>query len=107
LLDLIRDFKSYTAKRFIELILQNPQESRKEWMEMIFKYHGKGIKQNKEFSFWQKTSHPVALWSVEVTKQKEEYIHQNLVKAGFVSEPQDWRLSSASPNSPIKVLSWY
>jgi putative transposase len=105
--DLIRDFKSFSAKRFFELILQNPQESRKEWMEMIFKYHGKGTKQNKEFSFWQKTSHPVALWSVEVTKQKEAYIHQNPVRAGFVSEPQDWRLSSASPNSPIKVLSLY
>jgi len=102
--DWIRDFKSYTAKQFLKLILENPQESRKEWLEMIFRYHGKGTKQNKDFAFWQKDSHPIPLWSAEVIKQKENYIHQNPVRAGFVAEPQDWILSSASPYSPIKVL---
>ena len=36
--------------------------------------------------------------------QKVEYIHNNLVEAGFVDEPWKWRLSSANPDSPIKVL---
>lgn len=101
---LIRDFKSYTAKQLLKLILP-PQESRKEWLEMIFKYHGNSTKQNEIFWFWQKTSHPTALWSAAVIKQKEEYIHNNPVRAGFVAEPHDWLLSSASTNSPIKVLS--
>ena len=102
--DLIRDFKSYTAKQLITLILENPQESRKEWLEMIFRYHGKGTKQNKDFAFWQKTSHPVPLWSAGVIEQKVDCIHNNPVRAGFVAEPQEWYLSSASPHSPIKVL---
>ena len=59
--DLIRDFKSFTAKQIIKLILENPQESRKEWLEMIFRYDGKGTKQNETFAFWQRTSHPIAL----------------------------------------------
>lgn len=101
--DLIRDFKSYTAKQLLSLILENPQESRKEWLEMIFRYHGKGTKQNKDFAFWQKTSHPVPLWSTEVIQQKVDYIHNNPVRAGFVSEPHEWYLSSAHPLSPIKV----
>jgi len=52
--ELIRDFKSYTAKQFLKLILENPQESKKEWLEMIFRFHGKGSKQNEVFAFWQK-----------------------------------------------------
>jgi putative transposase len=36
--DLIRDFKSFTAKRFIELILQNPQESGKEWNQIFLHF---------------------------------------------------------------------
>ncbi len=102
--ELIRDFKSYTAKQFLKLTLENPQESRKEWLEMIFRYHGKGSSQNEIFAFWQKTSHPIALWSAEVIKQKEEYIHNNPVRAGFVASPYEWILSSASPHSPIQVL---
>lgn len=101
--DLIRDFKSYTSKRLLQLILENPQESRKEWLEMIFRFHGKSTKQNEVFSFWQKSSHPVPLWSAEVIQQKVDYIHDNPVRAGFVSEPHEWRLSSASIYSPIKV----
>lgn len=102
--DLIRDFKSYTSKQFLKLLLSNQQESRKDWLEMIFRYHGKGTKQNEEFAFWQKTSHPIPLWTNEVIEQKIKYIHDNPVRAGFVNEPYEWRLSSANPESQIKVI---
>ena len=101
--DWIRDFKSYTAKQLLKLILENPHESRKDWLEMIFRYHGRCTKQNEEFAFWQKTIHPIALWSTAVIQQKVDYIHNNPVRAGFVSEPHEWILSSANPCSPIKV----
>ena len=35
--------------------------------------------------------------------QKMNYIHKNPVVAGFVNEAQEWRLSSANENSPIKI----
>jgi putative transposase len=102
--EVIRDFKSFTAKQLLKSILENPKESRKEWMEMVFKFHGNATKQNEKYGFWQKTSHPIALWTPAVIQQKVDYIHQNPVRAGFVYEPQDWILSSASIHSPIKVL---
>jgi putative transposase len=56
--DVIRDFKSFTAKQIIQEIESNPQESRKDWLLHLFKYHAKFKKQNKVYQFWQKTSHP-------------------------------------------------
>ena len=36
----IRDFKSFTSKRFMEAI-DDKKESRSDWMKMVFEYHGK------------------------------------------------------------------
>ena len=36
----IRDFKNYTSQQFLE-ILESNTESRREWMKMVFEYHGK------------------------------------------------------------------
>ena len=36
-------------------------------------------------------------------QQKVDYIHYNPVEAGFVNQPQDWRLSSANNDSPVKL----
>jgi len=36
-------------------------------------------------------------------QQKEDYIHNNPVEAGFVNQPQEWRLGSANDQSPIKL----
>lgn len=102
--DVLRDFKSYTAKQLLSMVLENPQESRKDWMRMVFEYHGRVIKQNEKYGFWQKTNHPIDLYNAEIIEQKMNYIHQNPVRAGFVLSPEEWYLSSANPDSPIKVL---
>jgi REP element-mobilizing transposase RayT len=49
--DVIRDFKKFTAKEILKLINENTQESRKEWLLMIFKYHAKFNKGLKSFNF--------------------------------------------------------
>jgi len=36
-----QDFKKFTSKKLLKIILENPQESRKEWLKMIFAYHAK------------------------------------------------------------------
>lgn len=100
---IIRDLKSYTAKRIIELIETNPTESRKEWMLHLFKYHAKYQKQNSVYQFWQKTSHPIELYTAAVFDQKVDYIHQNPVKAMLVNEESSYVYSSANPDSPFKV----
>ncbi|WCT11632.1 REP-associated tyrosine transposase [Mucilaginibacter jinjuensis] len=101
--DLLRDLKSYTSKRIIELITNNPQESRKEWMLHLFKYFAKSYKQNSEYMFWQKTSHPIELLTVDVFDQKKDYIHQNPVKAMMVNDEAGYVYSSANPDSPLVV----
>lgn len=100
---IFRDFKSFSAKRIFELIENNPQESRKEWLMYLFKYFGKPVR-GQERQFWQHDNHPVVLYSPEVIKQKENYIHNNPVRAGIVSEPEHYYYCSAHPQSPLKVL---
>ncbi len=105
--DLLRDFKSATAKKLIKLIQEDQQESRKDWLLYLFTYYAKSQKQNSDFMFWQKTSHPVELFSNKMIDQKLHYIHWNPVKAGIVMEPQHYLFSSACPESPLVVLDAY
>ena len=102
--DWVRDFKTYTSKRLTEMILNNPSESRKDWMEMVFKYYAKLVNRLNGYSFWSDGYYPVELNSNYLIDQKLEYIHDNPVRAGYVLNQEDWRLSSACVESPIKVL---
>lgn len=47
------------------------------------------------YQFWQHDNHPIELWSNKVLMQKINYIHNNPVKAGFVTNPIHWKYSSA------------
>ena len=91
----LRDFKSYTAKRLLEAIGAHPQESRKEWLLERFTAAAGRSAQNAQLMFWQKTSHPEELYTPAFFLQKAEYIRNNPVKAGFVTEPEHFAWSSA------------
>jgi REP element-mobilizing transposase RayT len=96
--DVLRDFKSYTAKQLLKAISEHPQESRKEWMMQMFREHGMASSQNTELMFWQKTSHPELLHSPAFFDQKAEYIRNNPVEMGLVTEPEHYAWSSAHPD---------
>ena len=100
--ELLRDFKSFTAKEIIKMIEENQQESRKEWLIYMFKYFGKG--QSQDYQFWQHSNCPIELYSTEVIKQKINYVHNNPVKSGYVAYPEDYLYSSANESNLIKVL---
>jgi putative transposase len=100
--DVLRDLKSYTATSLFDIIDKHPGESRKEWMQYLFKYFGRGV--NQERQFWQHTNHPIELYSPKVISQKVEYIHNNPVKAGIVSQPEHCLYSSAHPEGPLDCL---
>ncbi|TBN04461.1 transposase [Hyunsoonleella flava] len=93
--ELLRDFKSHTAKKIIEALENNPQESRKEWLLWMFERAGKKNATTSKYQFWQHHNKPIELWSEKVIKQKIDYIHNNPVKSGFVTNPVDWKYSSA------------
>lgn len=93
--ELLRDFKRHTSKKTIEAIENNPQESRKEWLLWMFERAGKKNATTSKHQFWQQHNKPIELWSEKVIKQKIDYIHNNPVESGFVTNPIDWKYSSA------------
>jgi REP element-mobilizing transposase RayT len=99
---IMRDMKSFTSTTLKKAIINNPQESRKEWMLRLMKQAGTLNKNNKGFQFWQQHNHPILLDSNKLIDQKLDYlpswqagIHNNPVSAGFVDEPEDYIYSSA------------
>lgn len=93
--DLIRDFKKFTAKKILNEIKTNKQESRREWLEMIFKYHAKFNKRAGDQQFWTHDNHAVELDANDKIESRLNYIHDNPVRAGWVEKPEDYLYSSA------------
>ncbi len=98
----IRDFKSYTSKRFIDYI-ENGNESRKEWLELVFAYHGK-LKPKQKYQIWTHENHAELIYSQKFIEQKVNYIHNNPVKNGLVENPQDYLYSSARNYADLESL---
>ena len=93
--DIVRDIKKYTSRQIIDLIVKNPQESRKEWMLNIFSFTGQGNKSNKNYQFWKQDYHPVELNTNIKLAQRLVYLHENPVRSGLVWEAEYYKFSSA------------
>jgi putative transposase len=101
---LLKEFKTFTSKQLQKAIAENPQESRKEWLLWMLERAGSKNSNVKQRQFWQQHNQPIALWSPAVIDQKVNYIHNNPVEAGFVTEPHYWKYSSALDYSGGKGL---
>ena len=93
--DVIRDFKKYTASQILRQIKKGP-ESRKDWMLKRFEFAAQSHSRNSEYQFWTHENHAMEIHSPGFMKQKMDYIHDNPVRAGWVSEPWEWLYSSAT-----------
>jgi len=94
--NLLKEIKTFTSKTIQKLISENQQESRKEWMLWMMERAGLKNSNVKNRQFWQQNKKPIELWSNSVIEQKIDYIHNNPIEAGFVTEPQHWKYSSAA-----------
>src|SRR5690606_21642328 len=92
---LIRHLKGFTSRKMLKTIEENIQESRKELLLWMFEKAGKKNSNVKNQQFWQQNNKPIELWSLKVFEQKLNYIHNNPVISGFVTNPIDWKYSSA------------
>jgi putative transposase len=101
---LLKELKTYTSKQLQKAIAEHNQESRKEWVLWLMERAGLKNSNVKHRQFWQQHNKPIELWSVAVIDQKIDYIHNNPVEAGFVSEPEHWKYSSAIDFSGGKGL---
>jgi REP element-mobilizing transposase RayT len=101
---LLRDFKGFTASQLLKAIDDNPHESRKEWMLGMMERAGQTNCNVKKRQFWQQHNKPIEIWSGKVIKQKIDYIHNNPVVKGFVTNPLHWKYSSARNYSDDKTV---
>jgi len=93
--DIIRDMKRHTSVEMKKILEDNSFESRKEWMLWMFSRAGRKNTNNIDYQFWIQDNHPIQLSTQEMILQRLNYIHNNPVEAGFVTEPQHWKWSSA------------
>lgn len=91
----LKNMKSFTAMKLIDAVINNPKESRREYLLNLFEAEGKKSSSNVRFKFWEHENHPIQLDSDIIFNQKINYLHWNPVTAGFVTEPWHWQYSSA------------
>ena len=102
--DIMRDMKKFTAFKLLGAIMENIQESRKEWMLKLFEQAGRANSNNTKYQFWQQDNHPIELSTNEMIDQRLDYIHNNPVTSGIVQQPEHYLYSSAIDYSGSKGL---
>lgn len=91
---IMRDFKKFTSNQIITVLSQH-NEGGEAWMLTYFEQAALQQTRNKNYKVWQDGNHPIQIDFTKYLEQKVDYLHQNPVKAGLVSEPEHYRLSSA------------
>lgn len=99
--DIVRDFKTFTSKAITKSIQEEP-ESRREWLLHMFRFYANRTATNDFFKVWTGDNHPEVIYSDSFLKTKLNYIHENPVRAGIVSDPEHYRYSSAADYSGKK-----
>lgn len=101
---ILRDFKRFTSKAIVNEILENPAESRKEFLLEQFQKAGAKSSNVNKYQFWRHDNKPVELWSNKVIDEKINYVHQNPVEEGLVFRAEDYLYSSAADYAGEKGL---
>jgi putative transposase len=94
--DIMRDMKKHTSYELKEAIAKHPQESRRNWMEKMFRQAGEINEHNDKHQLWIQDNHPILLQNKEQAKRCLEYIHNNPVVSGIVTKAEEYLYSSAS-----------
>ena len=92
---MLADFKRFTSKAIVKAIIENPKESRKDFLLEQFSKAGIRSSNVNKYQFWRHDNKPIELWSNKVIDEKIDYIHNNPVEEGYVFKPEDYLYSSA------------
>lgn len=95
--DVIRDFKKHTAKKIFEAMIENPTESRRNWLRWL-------LTKDENIWFWEEGYHGEEVNSKPFFLSKQQYIHQNPVRAGYVANEADYLYSSAYYSPGVKPM---
>ncbi|WP_405376948.1 REP-associated tyrosine transposase [Nonlabens sp. Asnod3-A02] len=109
--DIIRDLKKFTSKKII-VAINEPGESRKEWLLGTFSFLADKSKRHSNYKVWQDGFHPKIMDRVKKLEAAFNYIHYNPIEAGYVKEERHWIHSSASAylddgTSNVEITKWY
>ncbi len=63
--DILRDFKTFTSKELMKMIIDLPMESRRDWLVKSLRGAGKKSPQNKNFKIWQRGNYPFLLYRIK------------------------------------------
>lgn len=87
----IANFRSYTARRSIDYLEENNQQTvlRKLRQQKL------SVRKDREYQFWQGGVQPKRIYDRKMMMQKITYIHENPVRKGYVEKAEDWLYSSA------------
>ena len=88
----IANLKSFTARRIIDRLKEKKENTLLEQLARAKALH----KKDRQYQVWQEGYHPQLIQDEAMMRQKIEYIHQNPVKSGLVSDPIQWKYSSAA-----------
>ena len=87
----VQKFKSYTAKKLLELLHKQNITTILDQLAFYKKAH----KKESSYQVWQEGMQAKLIQDEKTMIQKIEYIHNNPVKRGYVDETIYWRYSSA------------
>jgi REP element-mobilizing transposase RayT len=93
--NIIRDFKKHTSREITSAV-QNRNESSKEWMLEAMNKEAKRIGRPTNYKLWKEDNHAIYLDDQGTAIQDcLEYIHDNPVVNGLVSNAWEYLYSSA------------
>jgi len=87
--EVLRLVNGVSARRIIQYLKENGFE------RSLFKLRGEGRERNHKHSVWQHHTDSLEIFGEDTFRQKVEYIHLNPVRAELVSNPLEYRFSSA------------
>jgi putative transposase len=79
----------------VHLLISEPERGKLSTvMQMLKQIASRRLRPQGMPCFWQARYYEFPVWSGKKTMEKLSYIHQNPVKRGLVSAPEDWKWSS-------------
>ncbi|MFH0867045.1 MAG: transposase [Bacteroidota bacterium] len=92
--EILRDIKKFTANKIIAF-LQNENNAYSNDILSRLEAVGKNLRRIKRYKVWQDGNRPKVIFTNKFLWQKLDYIHNNPVKKGIVSSPEEYKFSSA------------
>jgi len=92
---IIRDFKKHTSKQ-VSTAIQAINESRREWLLNAMSKEAKRIGRATYYKLWKDDNHAVNIDGIRIKlDERLNYVHENPVRNGWVSNAWDYVYSSA------------